>query len=61
MAIKGTINNVAVCGMACAVPADRIDNSNYVRQFGDDQMQKFERMVGVKARRYVNNSPIFCK
>lgn len=53
MAIKGTINNVAVCGMACAVPADRIDNSNYVRLFGNDQMQKFEKMVGVKERRHV--------
>lgn len=52
MAIKGTVENVAIAGMACAVPADRRDNSDFVSRFGQEQMAKFEKMVGVRERRF---------
>ena len=52
MAIKGKIANVAIRGIACAVPADKRDNLLFVERFGEEQMSKFEKMVGVKERRF---------
>ena len=51
MAVCGTIDNVAVCGMACAIPQRRVDNAGFSSTFGDEQMSKFEKMVGVVERR----------
>ena len=50
MAISGTIRNVRISGMACAVPETVVGNDCFVARFGAEQMQKFEKMVGVKER-----------
>ena len=55
MAIKGTVENVAIVGMACAVPADCRDNVDFAKRFGQEQMAKFEKMVGVRERRIAAN------
>ena len=52
MAIKGTVENVAIAGMACAVPANCRGNSDFAKRFGLEQMAKFEKMVGVRERRF---------
>ena len=51
MAICGTIHNVAVRGIACAVPQQRVGNTSFFAAFGEEQMSKFEKMVGVIERR----------
>lgn len=50
MAISGTIQNVRISGIACAVPEMVVKNDVFVARFGAEQMQKFEKMVGVKER-----------
>ena len=50
MAISGTIQNVRISGIACAVPEAIVKNDVFVARFGAEQMQKFEKMVGVKER-----------
>lgn len=50
MAISGTIRNVRISGMACAVPEKVVGNDYFVPRFGAEQMHKFEKMVGVKER-----------
>lgn len=50
MAISGTIQNVRISGIACAVPETVVKNDVFVERFGAEQMQKFEKMVGVKER-----------
>ena len=56
MAVKGQIANVAIRGIACAVPADLRDNLLFVERFGEEQMSKFEKMVGVKERRFAGDN-----
>ena len=56
MAASGTIGNVALCGMACAVPQQRVDNTSFSKAFGQEQMSKFEKMVGVVERRVVGET-----
>lgn len=56
MAISGTIDNVALCGMACAVPRQGVDNAIFSKTFGQEQMSKFEKMVGVVERRVVGET-----
>ena len=51
MAVSGTLRNVRISGIACAVPETVIGNDAFVERFGAEQMQKFEKMVGVKERR----------
>lgn len=50
MATSGTIGNVAICGMACAVPQNVVSNAIFLDRFGVEQMSKFEKMVGVIER-----------
>ena len=50
MAISGTIHNVRISGAACAVPERVVRNDVFAARFGEEQMQKFEKMVGVKER-----------
>lgn len=52
MAVSGTLRNVRIAGVACAVPETVVDNDAFVERFGAEQMQKFEKMVGVKERRF---------
>lgn len=51
MAVSGTIRGVRFSGIACAVPETVVTNDAFVARFGEEQMQKFEQMVGVKQRR----------
>lgn len=53
MSVCGTVKNVAISGMACAVPQTRQGNDVFNRTFGCEQMAKFEKMVGVCERRVV--------
>lgn len=52
MAVSGTLRNVRIAGIACAVPEMVIGNDMFAERFGAEQMQKFEKMVGVKERRF---------
>ena len=51
MAISGVIRGVRFSGMACAVPENIVGNENFKITFGEEQILKFEKMVGVKERR----------
>lgn len=51
MAVSGTFKNVRIAGIACAVPETVVNNAAFAERFGTEQMQKFEKMVGVKERR----------
>lgn len=50
MAVSGTITNVRISGIACAVPEKVLSNEVFATRFGAEQMQKFEKMVGVCER-----------
>lgn len=50
MAVSGTVSNVTISGMACAVPQRHVENKGFSTTFGDEQMAKFEKMVGVIGR-----------
>lgn len=60
MAISGVIKGVQFSGVACAVPENPVDNANFAVAFGDEQMSKFEKMVGVKERRISPESVSTC-
>lgn len=50
MAIAGVIKGVRISKLACAVPPKVVSSERFVGTFGAEQMQKFERMVGVRER-----------
>jgi 3-oxoacyl-[acyl-carrier-protein] synthase-3 len=50
MATTGTVLNVAVKGIACAVSEKCIDNESYSEQYGAENVSKFIEMTGVKSR-----------
>ena len=50
MAIFGTIHNVRISGVACAVPEKVVCNDFFISRFGEEKMKNFEKMVGVKER-----------
>ena len=50
MAITGTIHNVRISRVACAVPEKVDGNDFFVSRFGEEKMKNFEKMVGVKER-----------
>lgn len=52
MAVSGTIRNVRIAGLACAVPSAVVGNDIFVSRFGAEQMEKFEKMVSVRERRF---------
>ena len=51
MAVSGVISGVRLSRLACAVPPTVVMNECFSSAFGAEQMQKFEKMVGVKERR----------
>ena len=55
MAITGTIHNVRISGVACAVPEKVVGNDFFVSRFGEEKMKNFEKMVGVKERHVAPN------
>ena len=50
MALSGIIRGIRFSGMACAVPENIVSNENFKVTFGEEQILKFEKMVGVKER-----------
>jgi len=60
MAIAGVIQGVRFSGIACAVPEKRVDNESFKTTFGEEQILKFEKMVGVKERRVSSDSVTTC-
>lgn len=56
MAVAGVIAGVRLTRLACAVPSNVVANDRFVRTFGEEQMQKFEKMVGVKERRMTSDA-----
>lgn len=51
MAVSGVISGVRLARLACAIPSAVVTNERFSAAFGAEQMQKFEKMVGVKERR----------
>lgn len=56
MAAAGVITGVRLAQLACAVPSSVVTNERFVGAFGEEQMQKFEKMVGVKERRMTSDA-----
>jgi 3-oxoacyl-[acyl-carrier-protein] synthase III len=46
----GILKNVEIKGIACAVPDRIIENETYKEVFGEESVQKFINMTGVRAR-----------
>lgn len=55
MSLYGSFKNIRIRAIAAAVPENRIENSAYVASQGEEQVQKFEKMTGVKERRHAVN------
>lgn len=47
---SGALNNVEVKGIACAVPDNIKRNEEYNQVFGEESVQKFINMTGIKTR-----------
>lgn len=56
MAVSGAISGVRLAQLACAVPPTVVANEKFLSAFGAEQMQKFEKMVGVKERRMISEN-----
>ena len=50
MATSGLLENIAIRGIACAVPDNRVDNSAYIERFGTEAVESFAKMTGVVGR-----------
>lgn len=44
-------NNIRVAGVACAVPKNEVKTESYKSLFGDEEVEKFMEMTGVRASR----------
>lgn len=44
-------NNIRVAGIACAVPANEVKTESYKPLFGEEEVEKFMDMTGVRASR----------
>ena len=43
--------NIRVAGVACAVPKNEVKTETYKPLFGDEEVEKFMEMTGVRASR----------
>lgn len=43
--------NIRVAGVACAVPSNEVKTKSYKSRFGDEEVEKFMEMTGVRASR----------
>ena len=50
MATTGIVSNVAIRGIACAVPEQSFSNDSCSAQYGSENVAKFIAMTGVKSR-----------
>ncbi|MDF2523160.1 MAG: 3-oxoacyl-(acyl-carrier-protein) synthase [Clostridiales bacterium] len=46
----GVLNNVEIKGIACAVPDHIKKSEEYYEIFGEESVQKFVNMTGIKTR-----------
>ena len=46
-----SFKGIKVSGIACAVPKNEIKTESYKDLFGDEEVEKFMAMTGVKASR----------
>lgn len=44
-----SFNNIRVAGIACAVPSNEVKTESYKPLFGDEEVEKFMEMTGVRA------------
>ncbi len=44
-------NNIRVAGIACAVPKNEVKTESYKSLFGDEEVEKFMQMTGVRSSR----------
>lgn len=44
-------DNIKVAGIACAVPSKEVASDSYKGQFGEEEVEKFKTMTGVRASR----------
>lgn len=44
-----SFNNIRVAGVACAVPTNEVKTESYKPKFGDEEVEKFMEMTGVRA------------
>ncbi len=42
--------NVKISGLACAVPARRVETDSFIDHFGKDTVERFKKATGIKAR-----------
>lgn len=52
--MAGTLSNVKIAGIACAVPRNKVDQTGFYDTFGEKAVKKFVKMTGVK-QRYVSD------
>ena len=50
MAASGVLENIAIRGVSCAVPENRVDNSAFINHFGTEVVEGFTKMTGVISR-----------
>jgi len=50
MATSGILENIAIRGISCAVPDNRIENNAFTERFGAEGVEKFAKMTGVVCR-----------
>jgi 3-oxoacyl-[acyl-carrier-protein] synthase III len=50
MATSGLLENIAIRGIACAVPGNQVDNSVFADCFGAEAVESFAKMTGVTSR-----------
>lgn len=55
MSITGCVKNVEITGITSVVPSKRVPNEIFLDRFDEEVIQKFEKMVGVKERRYATD------
>ena len=48
--------NIRVAGLACAVPVNEVKTESYKTLFGDEEVEKFMEMTGVRASRRTSTS-----
>ena len=56
MAVSGVMTGVRFAQLSCEVPPNIVTNDRFSNVFGTEQMQKFEKMVGVKERRVASDA-----
>lgn len=46
----GTIKDVGIKGIACAVPTNKVETASFAQRFGSANVSQFEKMTGIASR-----------